>query len=491
MLAGIQPRVPAVHFEIFDVGPTVDPPSDLRSDAFLVASAGAADAGDRAGATAPLASLDIDASGRRWRIVARPGPAFVAGSDDRALPLLIAVGGGGLSLLATAFALVVMAGRVRRRREVFASYLDVTPDAVVVVAPDGSITHVNANAEEVFGYRGDELIGRPVEVLLPESARDVHVEHRSAYALEPTVRPMGAGRDLQGRRKDGVILDVDVRLAPVVTERGVGFAAALRDATERRTAERALADALERERVALEQLRIADRLKDEFLDITAHELRTPLMSISGFVDLLTRRGDEMDAARRSDLLARVSTNTDDMAEMVERLLNVSRLSAGRVQVKNEPVTLKPVVDAVVATLVPRLAGKRVVVDVPDDLEVVADEAGLTHVLGNLLSNAAKFTGPEGRVTVVAARSNGEVLVTVSDDGVGIAPEDLPRLFERFYQGSIQAENARGTGVGLSIVDRYLQLLHGSIAVESEPGRGSTFTVRLPEATSRRADKGGP
>ena len=315
-----------------------------------------------------------------------------------------------------------------------AGLLEAAPDAMIATSREGIILLINRQAEILFGFGRDELVGQPVEMLVPERYAGRHAAHRSSYGDHPTLRPMGVGRELFARRKDGSEIPVEISLSPVETSDGTIFAAAIRDASERKEAEQRLQEALEAERTASEQLRTLDALKDEFLSIVSHELRTPLTSIAGFAELILTQ--QLDDDTERTLLERIRANAGEMGRMVDQLLAYSRLEAGRVEVQPVEVDVSAAIVDIVANQSGGLSGHEVEVDVEPQLRAVADPAALERVLGNLLSNAAKFSPPSEPITVSArAAEADEVVISVGDRGVGIAPDEQARVFERFYQAS--------------------------------------------------------
>lgn len=259
-----------------------------------------------------------------------------------------------------------------------------------------------------------------------------------------------------------------------------GIVCTLRDVTEAKAAEVELQAAFERERRAAERLRELDVLKDQFLASVSHEMRTPLAIIIGFADLLGK-GDGGTSEIRSEAVDRIRTSAAEMRGMVENLLDHSELEAGKLSLRTLAVPLRRSVEATIGTVRALLSEHPVVVEVADDLAARADPDGVDRVLRNLLGNAAKYS-PKGRPIRVAARRDGaEVVLDVVDEGVGIPPDQLGLVFERLYRAPGAAFVARGTGVGLNMVRRYVELMGGTVSVRSAVGEGSTFTVRLPAA----------
>ena len=240
---------------------------------------------------------------------------------------------------------------------------------------------------------------------------------------------------------------------------------------------RRLAEQDRREAAALRQ---ADALKDRFLTTVSHELRTPLASLLGFSHVLQRQWDKIDDATRSELLHRISSNAEVMDDLVERLLDFSRLQADAVQIDVSPLELEPAVAALIDDLEHHLAEHEVVTEL-GGLRVLADRDALGHVLRNLLTNAARYSNAETKIEVRGERAGDRVLVRVIDHGIGIAPDDQVKVFQSFYQAAPGFPERRGTGIGLNIARRYAQLQSGHLTLESTLGEGSTFTLDLPAA----------
>jgi protein-histidine pros-kinase len=359
----------------------------------------------------------------------------------------------------------------RLAEDQFRALLDTAPDAMVIVGADGRIRLVNRQLESMFRYSRGELVGQPVEVLVPAGLREVHRRHREGYARSPRVRQMGHGLSLHGRRSDGTELPVEISLSPLETPDGRLVSAAIRDATDRVETER--------------RLRELDVLKDEFLSVVSHELRTPLTAISGFAQLLLARPDAIDEESRADMLARIARNAAEMDRLVGQLLDLSRLDAGQVELHPASLPLAQAVETCVRSLATDVAA-RVTSDVPPDLVVVGDAHALDRVLSNLVTNAAKFS-PDDRPVHVGAAIDDDgrgVVVTVTDQGPGIPESEREKVFERFYQlGTDERRPRHGTGIGLSIVRRYVELLGGRVWVDAPPGDrgGSAFSFTLPRA----------
>lgn len=362
--------------------------------------------------------------------------------------------------------------------------LDAAPDAMLVVGAEGTILHVNVQAEVIFGYRRAELVGEPIERLVPERFRDAHPQNRRAYGARPQPRPMGAGIALYGRRRDGGEFPAEISLAPCATEHGLMVVAAVRDVTEQR-ARHAAELREQRSRLEAENERMKEqiRLKSALVATVSHELRAPLNAILGFADLMHRGKVGPMSPAHVEYLGDILTSARHLLRIVDGTLDVARVEAGRCQFVPETAELCPIVHEV-RDIVRALAdakGLTVELHVEELGSVVIDVVKLKQVLYNYLSNAIASTSEGGRVDV-HVRADGEraFRLEVRDTGIGIAAADLPRLFVEFEQ--LDSGRARGgAGLGLAVTKRLVEAQGGSVGVTSELGRGSTFWAVLPRA----------
>jgi PAS domain S-box-containing protein len=353
------------------------------------------------------------------------------------------------------------------------------PDAVVVVDAGGKIVLLNDQTCNLLGYREDELVGHCMSVLIPEDLRPVHRAHRERYFAKPDVRPMGAGRELSARRKDGSLVPVDVSLSPVETDEGTLVFALLRDASERRNVEDTLRSALEKERRAADDLRKLDEAKSAFLSAVSHELRTPLTAILGFAELMqdeTIRSSEM----MDDLVDRLQGSATRLAGLLSDLVDVDRLERGILEPHRRRTLLRDLVDRALVAV----DGARHDIELHvDDVFVNVDPAQTERIIENLVANAVKYSPPGSHIEVIArAGADGGVEIHVMDDGPGIADELRRSIFEPFVRGDTGTFTP-GTGVGLALVDRFAKLHGGRAWVEDREGGGAVFRVELPGAAA--------
>ena len=251
------------------------------------------------------------------------------------------------------------------------------------------------------------------------------------------------------------------------------------------------AQAYEQERRAAEQLQEIARLRAEFFALVSHELRTPLTASKGFIGTVLNHWDKLDDEKRRELLGRASHNQDELARLIDQLLDFARIDADRVKIDLRPCSLARCIDDAVTDLAPVLAGHALEIDVDPALRVDADLAAIRRILTNLLTNAVKFSPRASTIRLKAVSRSEEVLVCVADEGIGIAPSDHERVFEAFFQAPEATLSRRGTGIGLSITRRFVEAHGGRIWVASEPGRGATFWFTLPAAAPSPEPVPGP
>ncbi len=374
--------------------------------------------------------------------------------------------------------------KLRRTQDKFRLAVEASPSAVVLTNAKGVIDLVNTQAERLFGYPREELIGQSVELLVPERFRRRHPGYRDDFYHKPHARPMGAGRDLFGLRKDGTEVPVEIGLTPIETEQGMMVLSAIVDITERKRGEREREGLLESERAARTEAERANRAKDEFLATVSHELRTPLNAVLGWSQLLARKSTDPATAQGLEIIER---NARAQAQLIEDLLDMSRIISGKMRLNVEGIDLPAIIDAALASAEPAARGKGLELSKQLgrlSVAVCGDPSRIQQIIWNLVSNAIKFTPRGGRVRITLDEVDGSARIQVSDTGQGIKPEFLPLVFGRFRQADVSAARRQGgLGLGLSIV-RHLAELHGGTATADSPGegQGSTFTILLPLAS---------
>ena len=493
----------------------------------------------------------------------------------------------------------------KRAEQKFRGLLEAAPDAIVIVDLEGRIVLVNAQTERLFGYPRSELLGERVEMLVPKRLRAQHQVHRTSYSRTPKARGMGANLELFGVRRDGSEFPVEISLSPLETDEGPLISSAIRDITQRKEAESAARLASDRLLSAVESihgmlalydaqdrlvlcnsawrelfsrklegplvglthaelvdgclatdlfdlsdespkafrarwlayhqspvgvldvrtrdgqsLRLTERrtleggivstiwditddvlhetelkkahalaeaassAKSEFLSSMSHELRTPLNSILGFAQLLQRDKKAPLTEAQKEKLEYVLKGGEHLLRLIDDILDLSRIEAGRVTVSPEPVGVAEVFAEVKATLAPMAsrAGIAFTVEaVPVELsQVIADRTRFSQILINFGSNSLKYGRKGGRASLAAApSSDGFVRISMKDDGIGIPADKQDKIFQPFHRAGQETGSIEGTGIGLAITKRLAELMNGSVGFESIPGQGSIFWIDLP------------
>lgn len=341
-------------------------------------------------------------------------------------------------------------------------------DSIVSTDLEDRILTWNSGAEAIFGYRKEEMAGRSLAVLLPAG------HPRELEEIRNKVQQTGVIRNLEARRKrkDGAVIDVALAVSPIHDTAGrvTGFLHLAKDITEKKRYE--------------QRLKELDTMKSEFVSSVSHELRTPLTAIKGSVDNMLDGLTGSLNDKQSRYLIRIKSNADRLSRLINDLLDLSTIEAGKIALKPADVPLAALARDIAETLKPVAAEKLITLEVsPADggATAWADRDKVTQVFMNLIGNALKFTPSQGKVTVAIGR-NGDhwIKVSVADSGPGIPFNEAQKIFDKFYQGAkVGQHKIRGTGLGLSISKSLVEMHGGKIWVESEVGRGSTFSFTLP------------
>ncbi len=366
-----------------------------------------------------------------------------------------------------------------------AAIVESSEDAIVGKDLNGSILSWNAGAERIFGYTAEEIIGRSILTVVPPDLAHEETEILSKLARNERIENFETIRV----RKGGERFPVSLTISPIKNEHGrvVGASKIARDITDRKRIEREREELLKREQAARSQAEEASRIKDEFLATVSHELRAPLSAISGWAHVLGTT--PLKDSDRVHAVEAIQRGVQSQTQLISDLLDVSRIVAGKMRLDIRSLKLVNVLEQAIDTVRPAADAKRVRLQVildPAAEPLSGDSDRLQQVFWNLLSNAIKFTPSGGRVELRSERINSHVEITVSDNGIGIRPEVLPFVFDRFRQAdSAITRKFGGLGLGLAIVRHLVELHGGTVSADSlGEDQGATFIVRLPAAVAK-------
>lgn len=399
-------------------------------------------------------------------------------------------------------------------REIFQSM----SEGIVMVDEEGKIVIANPIAEQVFGYEKNELNGIMLEKLVPNRYRGHHTSLRKGFNAHPEPRRMGIGRDLTALKKDGTEFPVEISLSYTKVKGNLLVMAFISDISERKKSEEALkkseeqlivyAAELERKvqsrtealnksvhelekevvdrkkaeeetRKALENEREFNDLKTKFVSIASHEFRTPLSTILSSIALVDQYKQRNELDKIEKHTARVRSSVQHLTAILNDFLSLGKLEEGKVEVVNEVINLQTLFQDIIEEIKASLKeGQRIIFHAGNVSPVISDSRILRNILFNLISNASKYSEAGKDIEITVLEETGMLHLAIKDQGIGIPEEDHRHLFERFFRAG-NVSNIQGTGLGLNIVKRYVELLNGTIAFESEYKKGSTFKVSIP------------
>lgn len=399
-------------------------------------------------------------------------------------------------------------------REIFHSM----SEGIVMVDESGKIAIANPVAEQVFGYNPNELNGKMLESLLPERYRDKHSMFRNGFNANPEPRKMGIGRDLIALRKDGNEFPVEISLSYTRVKGNLLVMAFISDISQRKKAEAALKQSeeqlivyaaelekkvltrtealnstiikLEEEvnerkkaeeevRKSLERERELNELKSKFVSIASHEFRTPLSTVMSSASLIQQYKDKSELDKVDKHIHRIKLSVNHLTSILNDLLSLGKLEEGKIDIVNEDIDILNFLQEVKEEITTLKEGQEVKINCGSEVKVIrTDVRILRNILFNLLSNASKYSEVNKSIYLDCSLDDHIIFFNVRDNGIGIPKEDQKHMFDRFFRAS-NAGNIEGTGLGLNIVKRYVELLNGSISFTSEYGKGTTFSVSIP------------
>lgn len=403
--------------------------------------------------------------------------------------------------------------------DAFKEIFESMSEGIIIVDENGKIVIANPVSEQIFGYETDGLTGVELESLLPARYRTRHVNFREGFNRNPEPRRMGFGRDLKALRKDGSEFPVEISLSFTKVKGQLLVMAFISDISQRKKAEEALkrseeqllvyAAELERKveartqalnntisrleeevrerkkaeeevRKAFEREREVNDLKSKFVSIASHEFRTPLSAVLSSASLINQYKEKGELEKISKHVTRIKSSVNHLTSILNDFLSLGKLEEGKIEVNNEviPVNefLKEVREELFETLRP---GQDIIVDEKVlALEIKSDIRILRNIFFNLISNASKYSASDKKIYLEVQQRDDQVIFDIRDEGIGIPAQDFKHMFDRFFRAS-NAGETQGTGLGLNIVKRYVELLNGSVTFSSRYGEGSTFSVTLP------------
>ncbi|HEX5152199.1 MAG TPA: PAS domain-containing sensor histidine kinase [Parafilimonas sp.] len=393
---------------------------------------------------------------------------------------------------------------------------------IIITDTTGTVFNVNKKAEEDFGYTEDEIKGKQVEILLPHSVRVKHEHYREDFYKHPSSRAMGAGRDLFGCRKDGSVFPVEVSLSHYTVDGSMFVMAFVIDITIRKNNEATvLAQKAELEKITKEikqlninlERKVEDRtqmlretlgalerskeelsgalkterelgeLKSRFVTMASHEFKTPLSTILSSSFLLEKYNEADAPGKRMKHIERIKNAVDDMKNILDDFLSLGKLEEGLVRANIQTITaaegFNEIGNVINEMKVHCKKGQEICFTHTGENAIRIDRHFLKNILSNLLSNAIKFSPENSTISITCTITDHNFVLKVKDKGIGIAEEDKQHLFDRFFRAK-NAVNIQGTGLGLHIISKYLELMQGSIQVKSVLNEGSEFSIYIPQ-----------
>lgn len=376
-------------------------------------------------------------------------------------------------------------------------------EGILVAGAKGEITRVNPSAERLFGYTKEELIGQKIEILIPQRFSGKHEGHRTQYMERPHARSMGLGMELYGLKKDGSEFPVEISLSPYTNAEGHFVIAFIVDITLRKRAEEKMkhySEDLEKQvknrtlileeaieelektkkelHKSLEKEKELNEMKSRFVSMASHEFRTPLTTMMSSLSLIGKYGEQNDSLNQEKHMRKIKQSINNLTDILNDFLSVSKLEEGKVENVPQTLNIREFIREIITEMQGMVTGAQELTQVHTGSEtVLLDPKLLKHILFNLVSNAIKFS-PEGGIIELGSHvTETTIFILVKDQGIGISKEDQKHLFQRFFRGH-NAAHIQGTGLGLSIIASYVDLMNGSIRIDSKENEGTQVTILL-------------
>lgn len=350
---------------------------------------------------------------------------------------------------------------------------------IIVTNQRGYIILANEFAEKNFGYQRNELEEKAIEDLIPKRFHRKHKVERNDYYGHAETRAMGAGRDLYGLRKDGSEFPVEVSLSPVHTEEGIFVIAFIIDITVRKEKEKAevrYQEKIDQILSSLTKEKELNDLKTRFVSMASHEFRTPLSTILSSAALIDKYTEAADQPKREKHTNRITASVKTLTNILDEFLSIGKMEEGRTEVRYSRFNLVEVISAVVNEMKDvRKRGQKVNYEHDGSEMVYLDADFIKSIMINLLSNALKFCEEEDEIQLKSKVDADKVVIEIKDNGPGIPLDDQKHLYERFFRGN-NVLNIQGTGLGLYIVAKYVELMNGSVSFKSDLGIGTSFKL---------------
>jgi PAS domain S-box-containing protein len=411
-------------------------------------------------------------------------------------------------------------GIISQDESTFSAIFHSTLESIIVADETGKIVLANSQSEKMFGFYPNSLVGVTIETLIPKSKRSQHKVYRNAYHNDPQPRQMGKGRDLFGLTKKGEVFPIEISLTPTKIEKRNVVIAFVIDISERKKMEEALQlseeqlikyaaqlekrveertmklaetvvkmeqeiierkKAEEETKLALEKEKELNSLKSRFVSMASHEFRTPLSTVLSSVSLISKYTQPEDSERRDKHINRIKSKVSELTEILNDFLSLDKLEQGKVAYNPEKLELVAYISNCCEELkyVTKKGQKLIFEHKQEYCEIVIDPKVIQHVLTNLCSNAIKYSPENSLIIIELKESQQNISIAITDQGIGIPETDKKHMFERFFRAN-NVTNIQGTGLGLNLVKRYVELATGEIKFSSEEGKGSSFEVKFPK-----------